>query len=175
MKNIDEIKPFVDEQEIFIMPDVRIIGKAYRCVFDPQSTPWQKFWDEYNAVKETIDLLPKIIKNGMICWTGDSPKGSDYYTYMPAVICPTDTPVPDGLDYRDLPASYVAKGEYGDEVIDVIGKFALNGFTTCYTDLGWNAELYLDEEDESSKNELNPFRQTNPFRWLVPCAKVDEA
>lgn len=126
-------------------------------------------WDEYKAVEKTIRSLPQIVENGFISWTGDSPKGSNYYTYMPAVICPANTPVPEGLDYRDLPASYVAKGEYGDEINDVVNKFMTDGFITCYTDLGWNAELYLyDEEKNPPKNDCSP------FRWLVPCVKVEE-
>jgi len=166
VRNINEIKPFVEEQEIFIMPDVRIIGKAYRCTFNWKETPWQKIWDEFEAAQEHIRALPRIVENGFISWTGDSPKGSEYYTYMPAVICPADTSVPEGLDYRDLPASYVAKGEYGAEVNDVVKKFRLNGFYTCYTDLGWNAELYLyDEENNPPKSDCSP------FRWLVPCGK----
>jgi len=170
MKSIREMKPFVDEQEIFAMPDVRIIGKAYRCLFNPDETPWQQFWDEYGAIKPALCALPKIIENGMICWTGDSPQGSDHYTYMLGVVCPAGTVVPEGLDYRDLPASYVAKGEYGEEISEIIGKFTPMGFVTCYTDLGWNAELYLDGETD------NPPREgCNPFRWLVPCAKVNEA
>ncbi len=88
---------------------------------------------------------------------------------MPAVISPADTPVPEGWDYRDLPASYVAKGAYGDEVGDVVAKLKVHGYHTCYTDLGWNAELYFYEE------EANPPKQDcSPFRWLVPCRKAEE-
>lgn len=169
MKNINEIKPFIEEQEIFIMPDVRIIGKAYRCTFSWEETPWDKIWDEWESAQKVIATLPRIVETGWISWTGDSPEGSDYYTYMPSVICPANTPVPDGLDYRDLPASYVAKGEYGDEIGGVIGKFTPNGFITCYTDLGWNAELYLYEEEENP-----PVKDCSPFRWLVPCVKINE-
>jgi len=169
MKALREIKPFVAEQEIFTMPNVRIIGKAYRCTFSWQETPWQKIWDEFGAVGETLKQLPKILENGFISWTGDSPEGSAHYTYMPAVICPEGTPVPEGLDFRDLPASYVAKGEYGDAVGGVVAKFLPQGFATCYTDLGWNAELYLHDEEENP-----PAPDGTPFRWLVPCVKASE-
>ena len=103
MKNINEIKSFVDEQEIFIMPDVRIIGKAHRCTFNWETPPWGEIWDSYIAVGDVLKSLPKVINNGFIAWTGDSPEGSDMYTYMPAIICPANTPVPEGLDYRDIP------------------------------------------------------------------------
>ena len=163
MKCLDELHLAHRAYEMFLMPDVRIIGKAYRCTFDPDATPWLKFWDEYNAIKPTISALPKLFEGGMICWTGDSCAGSDHYTYMPSVVCPAGTPVPEGLDYRDLPASYVAKGEYGDDIDAVVGKFMLNGFVTCYTDLGWNAELYTDAE------QMNPTALDEGLRWLVPC------
>ena len=166
MKSLNEMKAFVEEQEIFFMPGVRIIGKAYRCTFSWKETPWDRIWNEWKEMQEVLSSLPKVLSNGWISWTGDSPEGSDYYTYMPCVICPAGTFVPEGLDYRDLPASYVAKGEYGAEINDVIMKFISQGYKSCYTDLGWNAELYLyDEENNPPKDNCSP------FRWLVPCTK----
>lgn len=169
MKDISQIVPFIAEQEIFKMPDVRIIGKAYRCTFEWEQTPWEKIWNDWESIQKVLKLLPKILLNGWISWTGDSPEGSNYYTYMPCVICPKNTPVPEGLDYRDLPASYVAKGDYGAEINDVVAKFLSAGYKTCYTDLGWNAELYLYEEENNP-----PKTDCSPFRWLVPCIKVEK-
>ena len=168
VKDIYELAADMNEQELFMMPDVRIIGKAYRCTFEADmagQSPHQKYWGEFLAFRSVIDTLPCIIKGSMVCWTGDCPKGSNYYTYMPGVICPAGTPVPEGLDYRDLPASVVAKGAYGNEVDDVISKFRPLGYSTCYTDLGWDAKLFLDEDEISQ--HLN-----SPCRWLVPCSKA---
>jgi len=171
MKNINKLALSLPEkQEIFIMPDVRIIGVARKCLFesdDMGATPHDDYWNEFLSHGSLTNNLPYVIKDSLVCWTGDSPQGSDYYTYMPGVICPANTPVPAGLDYRDLPASYVAKGVYGDEVADVVKKFKPQGFVTCYTDLGWNAKLFLSEGEK--KNHHNA-----PCRWLVPCIKVDE-
>jgi len=171
MKNISElmITP-PEEHEIFIMPDVRVIGIARRCTFENDGaglSPHEDYWNEFLAFGSVIDSLPLIIKDSMVCWTGDSPKGGNYYTYMPGVLCPADTPVPDGLDYRDLPASFVAKGVHGDQsnMDDVYEYFYPLGFVTCYTDLGWNAKLFIG--DEEKKNHYN-----SPCRWLVPCAKT---
>ena len=172
VKNISEIKPFVEEQEIFIMPEVRIIGKAYRCNFQWEEGEVGAIWDSFGEAEESLNALPRVVSNAYLAWTGESPGMDDNkdYTYMPAIICPAGTPVPEGLDYRDLPASYVAKGEYGNSMNAVIDKFASNGFVTCYTDLGWNAEFYFNDEDESP-----PVKNCQqPFRWLVPCVKVDE-
>jgi hypothetical protein len=85
--------------------------------------------------------------------------------YMPGIICPAGTPVPQGLDSRDLPASFVARGVYSDEVNDVIHRFVPLGFTTCYTDLGWNAKLFLG--DDAAERHENA-----PCRWLVPCVQI---
>ena len=170
VKDISELTENVKEQEIFFMPDVRIIGRAYICTFAADNAGeslHDDYWNEFFTLKSKMDRLPRIIKNSMVCWTGDSPKGSDRYTYMPGIICPAGTPVPDGLDFRDLPASFVAKGVYGDEVNDVIHKFIPLGFTTCYTYLGWNAKLFLGD-DEAKKHE------NTPCRWLVPCIKIKE-
>lgn len=173
MKNIQELTlTLPEEREIFIMPDVRIIGIARKCTFESDGqgiTPHEDYWNEFFSYNSVISGLPQVIKDSMVCWTGDSPKGSNYYTYMPGVICPAGTPVPNGLDYRDLPASYVAKGVYGDEsnMADVFNFFKPLGFTTYYTDLGWNAKLFLG--DNEKKNHYN-----SPCRWLVPCVKIDE-
>jgi hypothetical protein len=46
-ENIGELVANVSEQEIFIMPDVRIIGKAYRCTFEADKageSPHQDHW-----------------------------------------------------------------------------------------------------------------------------------
>lgn len=173
MKEIHELTiTLPEEHEIFIMPDVRIIGIARKCTFDNDSqgiTPHEDYWNEFLSFKPVIERLPFVIKDAMVCWTGDSLKGSNYYTYMPGVICPAGTAVPNGLDYRDLPASYVAKGIYGDErnMGDIFNYFKTLGFTTCYTDLGWNAKLYVGDNEKA--NHCN-----SPCRWLVPCVKIDE-
>gem|GEM_PF-695107 len=143
VKNINEIKPFVEEQEIFLMPEVRIIGIEGRCKLHTGSNSdvmevWQRF-DE--TVTAKLDNLPRAMPNALLGWTGDCPEGSDTYSYVISVICPAGTPVPEGLVYRDLPASYVAKGRYGDGLNDVINTFTSKGFLTCYIDLPWNADL----------------------------------
>jgi AraC family transcriptional regulator len=170
MKNINEIKPFVEEQEIFIMPDIRIIGVEARCKLSGDDEP--PVWDEFmkNGFPSALKDLPRAIPDAVLGWTGECPVGSDSYTLLVSIACPAGTPVPKGYAYRDIPASYVAKGEYGDDIGAVINKFAPHGFITCYTDLGWNAELFFDAEKENPpKTDCFPF-----WRWLVPCVKVDE-
>ena len=169
MKHINEIKPFVDEQEIFIMPEIRIIGLEGRCKLncgnDDVLALWEKADDEFFT---KLENLPRAIPDAVLGWTGDCPEGSDTYSYIISIACPAGTAVPNGLSYRDIPSSYVAKGEYGDDIGGVICKFTPNGFITCYTDLGWNAELYLSDEEDNP-----PKQNCSPFRWLVPCVKVD--
>jgi len=177
VKNINEIKPFVEEQEIFFMPDVRIIGIEARCKLphlggDDEPAVWDEFLKD--GFPEALKKLPRVVTDAVIGWTGECPDpyngSADTYTYMVAIICPAITPVPFGYTYRDIPSSYVAKGEYGDEIGDVIKKFVPKGFVTCYTDLGWNAELFFDGERENPpKKDCFPF-----WRWLVPSVKVDE-
>ncbi len=48
------------------MPDVRIIGKAYRCSFNWEETPWTDIWDTYIAAKDQIAALTKVVENGSI-------------------------------------------------------------------------------------------------------------
>ena len=176
VKNISEIKPFVEEQEIFFMPEIRIIGIGIKLKLhgdegeNPIPALWSKFFDEGFAVG--LEKLPRAIPNAWLGWTGDCPEGeSDTFSYIASAACPAGTPVPEGYIYRDLYATYVAKGEYGDDTGDVIKKLTPNGFITNYHPiLGWNAELYLEDERKNPpKKDCFPF-----WRWLVPCVKVDE-
>jgi len=172
MKNINEMKPFVEEQEIFFMPDVRIIGLELRCkLHDTGENPipalWGKFFEK--GFPAALANLPRAIPNAMLGWTGDCPEGSDTFSYIVSIACPANTPVPEGYTYRDLPSSIVAKGKFGESIGDVINRFTPLGFVTCYTDLGWNAELYFDEEENNP-----PLTNCDGWRWLVPCVKVDE-
>ena len=177
MKNISEIKPFVEEQEIFIMPEIRIVGIEVRFKYrgEPEGentipTLWEKFFVEGFAAG--LDKLPKIIPNAWLGWMGDCPDGeSDWCSYIVSGAYPSGTPVPDGYVYRDLYASCVAKGKYGDDLHEVVSKFKPKGFITNYHPIsGWNAELYFDAEKENPpKKDCFPF-----WRWLVPCVKVEE-
>lgn len=177
VKNISAIKPFVEEQEIFIMPEIRIIGLEVRLKYrgepegeNPIPALWRKFFAEGFATG--LDKLPKVIPNAWLGWTGDCPEGkSDWCSYIVSGAYPSGTPVPKGYVYRDLYASYVAKGEFGDNVHEVVNKFKPNGFITNYHPVsGWNAELYfLEEQKNPPKKDCYP-----SWRWLVPCVKVDE-
>lgn len=51
MKNINDMESFEDEQDLFIMPDVRMIEKAYRCGFNWEETPWEKLRWIYRGKK----------------------------------------------------------------------------------------------------------------------------
>jgi hypothetical protein len=135
MKNINDVDFENMEYEIFYMPDVRIIGKAFRMYLSGEND-WEIIWKTYYSYVETLNKLPNIMRSSMICWTGECLEGSKHYTHMPSIICPKETPVPEGLDYRDLSASYVAKGKLGNEINDIIQQFTSNGFITCYNDLG---------------------------------------
>lgn len=170
MKNISEIKPFVEEQEIFIMPEIRLIGVEGRCNLNGDDEPTIHSEARKKGFPNVLKDLPRVIPDAVLGWTGECPEGSDTYTHLFSIACPAGTSVPKGFTYRDIPASYVAKGEYGDNIGDVIQKFTPKGFMTCYSDLGWNAELFFDAEQENPpKKDCFPF-----WRWLVPCVKVDE-
>lgn len=169
-KTMHQLDVHEDAFEILAMPDVRVIGTAHRCTFNPDETPWQAIWAAYGAARDAIDALPRVFENGMICWLGDAPIGGGHYTYMPAVICPAGTPVPEGLDFRDLPATLVAKGMYGDDLDAVVRKLTALGYRRRYTDistdLGWDAELYAAQGLHLSATD-------DPLRWMVPCVEVD--
>ena len=149
--------------EMFYMPAVRIIGKEFQLKDTESETYWERtekmIWNKYCSYEKTLNKLPSLIPSAVVCWKAR--KDLDHDTYMPGVICPKETPVPEGLDYQDLPASYVAKGDHTHEQI------AANGFCQCYGDLYWRAEIYAlkDLNTDTSFFALD-------CQYLVPCAEI---
>ena len=147
--SVETIKPFADEIEFFSMSDTRVIGKTIRCplgenVENPIPAFWGDFFDKgYN--KALIDL-PKTIPNSYLGWTGDYDSETNTFIYMVGVLTPKDTPVPEGFEYYDLPASVTIKGLYGEGLYETLDRGKEKGYE--WNHCGWNAELYLDEEEK---------------------------
>ena len=112
---ISTILPFENRLRVFAMPKIRFIGKSIRDTLHSDPNPCPAFWSLYFAEGSHLltDALPHAIPNTM-AWSGEFTPDTNGYTYMICVACPADTPVPDGYEYRDAPAAYVAHGRVGE-------------------------------------------------------------
>jgi Integron-associated effector binding protein len=150
---IRRILPFEDRFRIFQMPAVRLVGRSIRDTLYSNPSPCPSFWSEYFArgFHLVTDSLPRAIPNRM-AWFGEYSPETNQYTYMICVACPAGTPVPDGFEYRDVPAALVAHGatnETGGDAYSAEGLDAYlqeQGFTRV--DEGW-CEFYPDLERAS--------------------------
>ncbi len=145
---IPHILPFENRCRIFQMPAVRLIGKSIRDTLWSDPNPCPAFWSEYFAEGYHLvtDPLPRAIPN-RVAWFGEYSPDTRQYTYMICVACPAGTPVPDGFEYRDVPAALVAHGTTNEagrdaySVESVDADLQEQGFIRV--DEGW-CEFYPD-------------------------------
>jgi hypothetical protein len=67
--------------------------------------------------------LPHVIPHTM-AWFGEYTRDTNKYTYMICAACPGGTVVPDGYEYRDMAAAYVAHGRIGKVPADAYALHA---------------------------------------------------
>lgn len=102
MRNISEIETFTDAFELFIMPDVRIIGKETRCGGKlgntaPEFLRELFISENYRVIKELPSLIPGVLFD----WTCDFNPSDNTYSFIHCVVTKAGTAVPKGLVYRD--------------------------------------------------------------------------
>ena len=168
-RHISEIQPMQGALEIFRLPACRVIGieQTYKLGGKEQhaaAPQWAHVTD--SEIWKTICTLPRVIPEACFGWTCEClPKKKKAFSYFVSMLTPADTPVPEGCQFRDVPATLVAAGRWDEPMHEVIEKMKPLGFVTHYNDegCGWNAELYLDEE------EGFPTPNGQEWRWLIPC------
>jgi len=167
MDPIELIRPNATEVAVYSMPDVRVIGKAVVCKRNGGSVGW--LWQECaeSGLIDSLCRLPRVIPGSMVGWTGNADNEAGTFVYLLGVMTPAGTPVPEGGDHRDLPASLVAKGLYGKGLAHTVGEMATLGYRPRYSALGWNSELYLEGEELGVGEEVD-----GDWSWLVPCEKA---
>jgi hypothetical protein len=119
---ISQILPFIPSENrlrIFEMPAVRFIGKSIIDTLFSDPNPIPAFWGEYFAKGYHLvtDSLPHAIPNRLAHFY-DYSADTNQYTYLICVACPAGTPVPDGFEYRDAPASLVCYGATNENAGD---------------------------------------------------------
>lgn len=167
MRNVSEICAFEDDFELFHLPAVRIIGKEVRNggeLGNTAPTLWDEMYSSGNC--DTLMELPQMVDNSLFGWTCEYDPKTNTFIYIVCAMTPAGTPVPDGFVYRDIPETVCAKGLFGEDVPQTIERAAKLGYVSNWEPYGWNAELYIREEEENP-----PKDGCMPWHWLVPVKK----
>lgn len=133
---------------------MRVIGREVSVTMaEGVGNPVPALWDLSfrDGTMETLGKLPFAIENCYIGWMGDGFENG--FAYIVGVAAVADTLVPEGMQYRDLPACKVARStvsgnlQNGDVYHNAhemtIAAIEAEGFHPDYS-YGWSAEVYPD-------------------------------
>ncbi len=168
MRNFPEIKAFEDEFEVFELPASRLIGLEVRnggALGNTAPALWGQAFE--SGAMDALNALPQVLEGSTYGWTCEYDPSTDTFVYIVCVLTPADTPVPDGFTHRDVSATLVAKGLYGESVAQTVERANALGYGTNWEECGWNAELYLQAEEDAP-----PKQADTPWHWLVPVRKL---
>ncbi len=164
MRNFSEIKAFENNFELFHLSKARVIGMEIRSGGSMGNTApvvWKKVFQ--NGAFDILKSLPQVLNNSFYGWTCDHDAESDTFSYIVCVLTPAGTPVPEGFVYRDIPETICTKGLYGENFFETLERAKELGYEPNWEPYGWNAELYLDAEED------NPPKQVDtPWHWVIP-------
>ncbi len=144
------------------LPNVRIIGCEVGHTLRPGAdNPVPSLWKRIleNGTVSMLKGLLLAVPNCTIGWIGDV-SGQDF-RYIAGVIAVKDTPVPQGMQHRDIPACRIANGYvYGNlqngDVYSSAYELTVTGIREHDfmpdDSFGWSAEIYLDNVDFSKEN-----------------------
>ena len=151
--------PKLEKVEYIKIPNVRIIGRE--VTHEGKKNPVPALWKQM-AKDKTLDMLQKLplaISGCSIGWMGDAKDNT--FQYIAGVIAVEDTPVPEGMQYRDLPACDIAKGYldgYRGAHNLVVKEMTANGFEPDYS-FGWSAEVYPEKHlEDGTVNYFCPYK-----------------
>lgn len=164
MRSLAEAKAFANTFEIFEMPSLRIIGLEARCGGELGNTApalWGNVFQ--SSAEDTFLALPRWKSDCLFGWHCDYDAETDTFVYMVCVLSPAGAEVPPGFSFRDIPATPVALGLYGEDSDKTIARARALGFEPNGAPYGWNAELYFRKEEAHPPKSVK-----TPWRWLVP-------
>lgn len=163
----------LEKIEFITIPDVRVIGCEVALSLKPGTeNPVPALWEKilFDGTVDKLKELPLAVPDCTIGWMGDV--SGDDFKYIAGVIAASGTPVPEGMQYRDISACTVAKGyihgnlQNGDvycHAYDLTaGGIVANHFRPDDTS-DWSGEIYPDE--------LNFYETEGTICYFVPYRK----
>lgn len=91
----------------------RVIGKEIRTKVAGEYNPIPQFWMKCfeDRVFQILESMPDcILDSSYIGWEGEYDPNTNEFSYIVGMFMKPDTPVPEGFDFRDLPACKMAIG-----------------------------------------------------------------
>lgn len=136
------------------IPSMRVIGREVSVTMAKGvENPVPALWDASfrDGTMEMLDKLPLAIGDCYIGWMGDAVENG--FAYIVGIAAVADTPVPEGMQYRDVPACKVARSTiagnlqngdvYGNAHEMTVAAIETRGYHPDYSH-GWSAEVYPD-------------------------------
>lgn len=99
--------------EIKQLPAMRVVGKTIRPELGANENPIPAFWEKCfgDGTFTTLDgMADNHLDISYVGWMADWTAGDGKFTYICGMLMKEDTPLPDGFESRDVPASTVAVG-----------------------------------------------------------------
>lgn len=172
VRQVSEINAFQKELEILYLPASRVIGVEQ--TYGPEPGGDRAAAPQWGRVIKSeawkkISALSRVIPRSALGWTCDHRPDAKTFQYLVAVLTPTGTAVPEGCQFRDVPPTLVAAGRWDEHMDRVVEQMKRLGYVSRWGDKGcsWNAELYLDEEEQL------PAPNRQEWRWLIPCKREE--
>ena len=145
----------LEKIEFIQIPNIRVIGvEVAHAMAEGAENPVPAVWERCfrDGTVDMLKRLPRALKDCTIGWMGDATERE--FKYIIGVAAIENTPVPEGLQYRDLPACDMAKGciygnlQNGDVYMGAhnltVEGIEANHFDVDYS-VKWSAEVYPDD------------------------------
>jgi len=131
-------------------------------------------WHAKEWICKTLDAMTEYIApdmpycSGIYMWDRYDDR-SQLQGYIIGKFMKADTPVPDGMDYFDIPEGYIAKG-WGGHVEDEIKNILQN--SQEYNDASWlwGGDVYASYEAQGHGENIIPEKTG----YFIACTKVGE-
>lgn len=138
--------------ELTSIPNLRVIGREVRVTMaEGIENPVPALWEQSfrDGTMATLDKLPLAIDHCYVGWMDEASENE--FAYIVGIAAVENTPVPDGMQYRDVSGCEVARttvsgnlqnGDvYSNAHIVTIAAIEANGFRPDDSS-GWSSELY---------------------------------
>lgn len=145
----------LEKIEFFALPAARVIGReAGLSLSMGMENPVPALWGGIygDGTMDVLKKLPLVIPDCAIGWIGDA--AGENYRYIAGVMTAPQTPVPAGLQYRDIAACDLAKGFmrgglHDGDVYSSAYELTVKGIAAHRLSpdesFGWSAEVYPGE------------------------------
>jgi len=132
------------------LPQMCVVGRAIKVPSSMETNPIPALWGQCfgDGTFETLDALESYhLEKDYVGWMGEWDE--EGFVYICGMLMRPDVPVPEGFDFRELPAAKAAVGWIQGQEWEVVtaaheltvGALAEQGYEPNWA-AGWSMELY---------------------------------